>query len=60
MNIISSILQDLLNILFGFTGDIGISIVIITLLVKLLLIPLTVKQKYSIINSKIWLRNLRN
>jgi YidC/Oxa1 family membrane protein insertase len=52
MNIISSILQDLLNILFGFTGDIGISIVIITLLVKLLLIPLTVKQKTSIIKQQ--------
>lgn len=47
MDFISSILQSLLNILFNFTGDIGIAIVIITLLVKVLLMPLSIKQKVS-------------
>lgn len=47
MNFISSILQEVLNTLFSFTGDLGISIVIITVIVKLLLLPLSLKQKFA-------------
>lgn len=47
MDFISSILQDLLNILFSFTGDLGIAIVFITLLVKLVLMPLSLKQRFA-------------
>ena len=47
MDFISSILQDLLNTLFSFTGDLGIAIVLITLMVKLLLMPLSLKQKFA-------------
>ncbi|MEW9077990.1 YidC/Oxa1 family membrane protein insertase [Terrisporobacter glycolicus] len=36
MNFISGMLQDLLNILFSFTGDLGVAIVVITLMVKLI------------------------
>ena len=39
MNFISGMLQDLLNILFSFTGDLGVAIVVITLMVKLILMP---------------------
>ena len=47
MNFISGMLQDLLNILFSFTGDLGIAIVVITLMVKLVLMPLSLKQKFA-------------
>ncbi|MDK2562344.1 YidC/Oxa1 family membrane protein insertase [Romboutsia sedimentorum] len=47
MDFISSILQDLLNTLFSFTGDLGIAIVLITLMVKLLLMPLSLKQRFA-------------
>ncbi|WP_270941052.1 YidC/Oxa1 family membrane protein insertase [Romboutsia lituseburensis] len=47
MNFISNILQDLLNTLFSFTGDLGVAIVIITLIVKLLLMPLSLRQKFA-------------
>lgn len=47
MNFISNILQDLLNTLFSFTGDLGAAIVIITLIVKLLLMPLSLRQKLA-------------
>lgn len=48
MDFISSILQGLLSILFNFTGDFGISIVLITLIVKLVLMPLSLKQRFSV------------
>lgn len=47
MNFISGMLQDLLNILFSFTGDLGVAIVVITLMVKLILMPLSLKQKFA-------------
>ncbi len=47
MNFISSMLQDLLNILFSFTGDLGVAIVVMTLIVKLILMPLSLKQKFA-------------
>lgn len=48
MDFISSILQGLLSTLFNFTGDFGISIVLITLIVKLVLMPLSLKQRFSV------------
>lgn len=47
MDFISSILQDLLSILFSFTGDLGVAIVVVTLMVKLIIMPLSMKQKFS-------------
>lgn len=47
MNFISNTLQSLLNILFSFTGDLGVAIVVITLIVKLILMPLSIKQRFS-------------
>ena len=52
MNFISSILQDLLSILFSFTGDLGVAIVVVTLMVKLILMPLSMKQKLSMIKQR--------
>lgn len=47
MGFISSILQELLNILFNYTGDLGIAIVIVTLIVKVVLMPLSLKQRLA-------------
>lgn len=53
MDFISNMLQSLLNILLDCTGDLGIAIVIITLLVKVFLMPLSIKQKISMKNQQI-------
>lgn len=47
MDFISDMLQDLLNILFSYTGDLGVAIVIVTLIVKLILMPLSIKQRLA-------------
>lgn len=47
MDFISGMLQELLNILFSYTGDLGIAIVIVTLIVKVALMPLSLKQKLA-------------
>ena len=47
MDFISGMLQELLNILFSYTGDLGIAIVVVTLIVKIILMPLSLKQKLS-------------
>lgn len=52
MNIISDGLNYLLNYIFSFTGDWGLAIVLLTLLVKVLLLPITLKQKASIENQQ--------
>jgi YidC/Oxa1 family membrane protein insertase len=48
VNIIFNVLNDLLNYLFNFTGDWGITIILLTILVKLLLMPMSLKQKLSL------------
>lgn len=48
MNIISNILNFFLNHIFNFTGDWGISIILLTLVVKTILMPLSIKQKLSL------------
>ncbi|QAA32521.1 YidC/Oxa1 family membrane protein insertase [Clostridium manihotivorum] len=45
MNIISDILNASLNYLFNMTGDLGIAIILLTLTVRLSLVPLSFKQK---------------
>lgn len=48
MNIIFNILNTLLSSIFNFTGDWGVSIIILTLLVRLALLPISIKQKISL------------
>ncbi len=48
MNIISNILNSALNYLFNITGDLGIAIILLTIAVRVLLMPLSVKQKLNI------------
>lgn len=45
-------LSQLLHLVYGFVGDYGVSIVIFTILVKLVMIPLTVKQTKSMKNMQ--------
>ena len=47
MNIIFDFLSGLLNSIFSFTGDWGLAIVILTLGVRLVLSPMSFKQKKS-------------
>ncbi|WP_273323731.1 membrane protein insertase YidC [Vallitalea guaymasensis] len=48
MNIVIKFLSDILNQLYYVVNDWGITIILITLLIKILLIPLTIKQKKGI------------
>ncbi|GMQ59719.1 membrane protein insertase YidC [Vallitalea sediminicola] len=45
MNIVIKFLSDILNQLYYVVNDWGITIILITLLIKILLIPLSIKQK---------------
>lgn len=47
MNIIFNFLSSLLNSIFNFTGDWGLSIVLLTISVRLVLSPMSFKQKKS-------------
>lgn len=48
MNIINSILNALLNYIFALTCDWGVTIALLTILVRISLLPLSIKQKISI------------
>ncbi|MSU00289.1 membrane protein insertase YidC [Tissierella sp. DSM 105185] len=48
----SNLLSGVLNILFNFTNDWGLAIVALTILVKVLLIPLSIKQKTALLNQQ--------
>lgn len=48
MDIIINILKGILDTLISFTGDLGIAIVILTLVIKICLLPLSLKQKKTI------------
>lgn len=47
MSIIYNVLTDLLNSIFNLVGDFGAAMIIITVLVKLILLPMSIKQKVS-------------
>lgn len=52
MNIIFNLLGALLNHVFNFTGDWGIAVVVLTLIVKVLLMPMSMKQRFSILKQQ--------
>lgn len=47
MNIIFNILNNLLNSIFNFTGDWGLAIVLLTVGVRIVLLPMSFKQRKS-------------
>lgn len=51
MNIISNLLNLALNYFFNITGDLGIAIIILTILVKIFLIPISFKQKLNMFSQ---------
>lgn len=52
MNIISEGLKLLFDYVLGFTGDYGLAIIIITIIVKLVLLPLSIKEKKAMIKQQ--------
>ncbi|KNF07147.1 inner membrane insertion protein OxaA [Gottschalkia purinilytica] len=52
MNIIFNLFENLLNIFFNFTNDWGIAIVLLTASVKLVFLPMTIKQKINMLKQK--------
>jgi YidC/Oxa1 family membrane protein insertase len=47
LNIIFNVLNQMLSYLFDFTGDWGVTIILLTIVVKLILMPMSIKQKVS-------------
>ena len=52
MNVIADFIGQIVEVFYGFTGDYGIAIVMITLVIKLLLLPLNIKQRAQLERQK--------
>ncbi|MBR2045302.1 MAG: membrane protein insertase YidC [Agathobacter sp.] len=52
MNVIANFIGQIVQVFYAFTGDYGIAIVMITLAIKLLLLPLNVKQRAQLEKQK--------
>jgi len=52
MNIIFNSLNWLLNYIFTLTGDLGITIILLTIIVRVLLLPIDIKQKKGMMKQQ--------
>ncbi len=52
MNIIFNFLNHILSTIFNLTGDWGISIIFLTVLVRIILLPFSIKQKSAMHNQQ--------
>ena len=52
MNVIADFIGQIVQVFYAFTGDYGIAIVMITLAIKLLLLPLNIKQRAQLERQK--------
>ncbi len=52
MNVIADSIGQIVQVFYAFTGDYGIAIVMITLAIKLLLLPLNIKQRAQLEKQK--------
>ena len=52
MNMIADFIGQVVQVFYAFTGDYGIAIVMITLAIKLLLLPLNIKQRAQLEKQK--------
>ena len=52
MNVIVDFIGQIVQVFYTFTGDYGIAIVMITLAIKLVLLPLTIKQRAQLEKQK--------
>lgn len=58
MSIILSTLNTLLSKVFALTGDWGITIIVITLLVRTILLPISIKQRSSIEKQQLFSKKI--
>lgn len=52
MNVIAELIGQIVQVFYGLTGDYGVAIVMITLSIKLLLLPLNIKQRKQLEKQK--------
>lgn len=52
MNAIADFIGQIVQVFYAFTGDYGIAIIMITLVIKLLLLPLNIKQRVQLERQK--------
>ena len=52
MNVIADFIGQIVQVFYAFTGDYGIAIMMITLAIKLLLLPLNIKQRAQLEKQK--------
>ena len=52
MNVIADFIGQIVQVFYGLTGDYGIAIVMITLSIKLLLLPMNIKQRKQLEKQK--------
>ena len=52
MNVIADFIGQIVQVFYAFTGDYGVAIVMITLAIKLLLLPLNIKQRAQLEKQK--------
>ena len=52
MNVIADVIGQIVQVFYGLTGDYGIAIVMITLSIKLLLLPMNIKQRKQLEKQK--------
>ena len=52
LNVIADFIGQIVQVLYAFTGDYGIAIIIITLAMKLLLLPLNIRQRAQLEKQK--------
>lgn len=53
MNIIFNLQNNMLNYIFRFTGDWGVSIILLTIFIRMLLIPISIRQKINISKQQV-------
>ena len=51
-NAVASLMGYLMNFIYGITQNYGLSIILFTILIKLLLLPLTIKQQKSLAKTQ--------
>lgn len=52
MNVVADLIGQIVQVFYGLTGDYGVAIVMITLSIKLLLLPLNIKQRKQLEKQK--------
>lgn len=60
MNIIFNFLNHILSIIFNLTGDWGISIIFLTIMVRVILMPFSIKQKKSMYEQQNLSKKIEN